>query len=179
MTGIMDQGTFHAGPHDNSMLSLFRRKFWRNCLPRLKYHNPAVPMTVNRTNNQEGPALMTIYFTTPEAAENTKTEIPSTTQPHTSTAPVAASQHGPSTERTEVINMKHRLDSEILDQLMSLTKARAVRATAEELREIQEMEEQNARSERDALKMAEVNEKRKREEAILTQARGEVEASMG
>jgi large subunit ribosomal protein MRP49 len=41
------------------------------------------------------------------------------------------------------------------------------------------MEEQNARSERDALKMAEVNEKRKREEAILTQARGEIEASIG
>jgi len=179
MTGIMDQGTFHAGPHDNIMLSLIGRKFWRNCLPRLKYHNPAVPMTVNRTNNQEGPALMTIYFTTPEAAENTMTEISSTTQSHTSTAPVAASQPGPLTERTEVINMKHRLDSEILDQLMSLTKARAVRATAEELRQIQEMEEQNARSERDALKMAEVNEKRKREEAILTQARGEIEASMG
>jgi large subunit ribosomal protein MRP49 len=79
----------------------------------------------------------------------------------------------------EVINMKHRLDSEILDQLMSLTKARAVRATAEELRQIQEIEEQNARSERDALKMAKVNEKRKREEAILTQARGEIEASIG
>jgi large subunit ribosomal protein MRP49 len=171
MTGIMDQGIFQAGSHDNSVLSLILRKFWRNCLPRLKYHNPAVPMTVNRTNNQEGPALMTVHFATPEAAENTKTEI-------SSIAPVAASQPGPQTERTEVINMKHRLDSEILDQLMSLTKARAVKATAEELRQIQEMEEQNARSERDAIKMAEVNAKRKREEAILTQARGELEASM-
>jgi len=38
------------------------------------------------------------------------------------------------------------------------------------------MEEQNAKSERDANIMAKVNAKRKREEEILEQARGEVEA---
>jgi large subunit ribosomal protein MRP49 len=72
--------------------------------------------------------------------------------------------------------MKHRHDSEILEQLLKLTKAKVVRPTAEEQREMQEMEEQNARSERDAAMMAEVNAKRKREEEILEQARCEVEA---
>jgi len=72
--------------------------------------------------------------------------------------------------------MKHRHDSEILEQLLRLTKAKVVRPTAEEQREIQEMEEQNAKSERDAAMMAEVNAKRKKEEEILEQARGEVEA---
>ena len=72
--------------------------------------------------------------------------------------------------------MKHRQDSEILDQLLRLTKAKAVNATAEERRLIQEMEEQNRQSEKDAAMMVEVNAKRKREKAILEQARGEIEA---
>ncbi|KAH7356861.1 50S ribosomal protein-like protein Mrp49 [Rhexocercosporidium sp. MPI-PUGE-AT-0058] len=152
------------------------RKFWRNCLPRLKYHNPAIPMTVNRTNDQSGPALLTIHFTSPSAAADTSPEISSTTTKQTSSAPVAATKAGPATERTEVINMKHRPESEILDQLLAITRARVVKPTAEETRQIQEIEDQNARSERDSVMMAEVNAKRKREEAILIQARGDPDA---
>ncbi|KAK0107318.1 hypothetical protein ONS95_004012 [Cadophora gregata] len=155
------------------------RKFWRNCLPRLKYHNPAVPMTVNRTNDQSGPALLTIHFTNPSAAASTKPEISSTTTKETSSAPVAATKAGLPTERTEVVNMKHRPESEILDQLLAITRARIVKPTAEETRQIQDIEDQNARSERDAIMMAEVNAKRKREEAILIQARGDPDALLG
>lgn len=68
--------------------------------------------------------------------------------------------------------MKDRPESEILDQLLALTRARIVRATPEETRQIQEMEEQNARSDRDAVLMAEVNAKKRREEEIMRQARG-------
>lgn len=132
------------------------RKFWRNCLPRLKYHNPAIPMTVNRTNDQSGPALLTIHFTNPSAA--------------------ATKAGSAATKRTEVINMKHRPESEILDQLLAITRARVVKPTAEESRQIQEIEDQNARSERDSVMMAEVNAKRKREEAIMIQARGDPDA---
>lgn len=74
--------------------------------------------------------------------------------------------------------MKHRPESEILDQLLALTKARIVRPTAEETRQIQEIEEQNARSERDSIMMAEVNAKRKREEAILIAARGDPDSML-
>ncbi len=130
-------------------------------------------MTVNRTNNQSGPALMTVHFTSPDAAATIKTEISSTTNKQTSSAPVPETKSGPPTERTEVINMKHRPESEILDQLLALTRARIVRPTAEETRQIQEIEEQNARSERDSVMMAEVNAKRQREEAILLAARGD------
>ncbi|KAJ5038110.1 uncharacterized protein L3040_006979 [Drepanopeziza brunnea f. sp. 'multigermtubi'] len=148
------------------------RKFWRNCLPRLKYHNPAVPMTVNRTDDQSGPAIMTIHFTSPEAAAHIKTEISSTTDAQTSSGPVPESKAGPPTERTETINMKHRPESEILDQLLALTRARVVKATAEESRQIQEIEEQRVRSEKDAILSAEVLAKKRREEAILAAARG-------
>ncbi|CAF9929714.1 MAG: hypothetical protein GOMPHAMPRED_005459 [Gomphillus americanus] len=38
------------------------RRFWRQCLPRLKYHNPMVSMTVQRTTDQDSKPVMTIYF---------------------------------------------------------------------------------------------------------------------
>ncbi|EGX47875.1 hypothetical protein TWF173_006636 [Orbilia oligospora] len=38
------------------------RKFFRECLPRLKYHNPEVDMIVTRKDALEGPATLTIHF---------------------------------------------------------------------------------------------------------------------
>ncbi|KUJ18245.1 uncharacterized protein LY89DRAFT_781321 [Mollisia scopiformis] len=153
------------------------RKFWRNCLPRLKYHNPAIPMTVSRTADQLGPALMTVHFISAAEAASTKPEISSTTSKHTSTGPVPESKAGSSTQRTETINMKHREESEILEQLLKLTRAKVVTPTPEETRQIREMEEQNARSARDAAMMQAENAKRKREEEILRQARGTIDTN--
>ncbi|KAH8811812.1 50S ribosomal protein-like protein Mrp49 [Xylogone sp. PMI_703] len=128
------------------------RKFWRNCLPRLKYHNPSVSMTVNRTTNQEGPALMTIHFNDQTASS----------EPN---------------ENVVTINMKHKPESEILSQFMTVSKAKPVAPTPDETQLMRDLEEQRARSERDSQRMKLVNEKRKRQEAILIQARGEVAAS--
>ncbi|KAI5800037.1 hypothetical protein EDC01DRAFT_613014, partial [Geopyxis carbonaria] len=38
------------------------RKFWRQFMPRLKYHNPDVHMDVIRTQLKGGPATLTISF---------------------------------------------------------------------------------------------------------------------
>ncbi|KAF2663523.1 hypothetical protein BT63DRAFT_461250 [Microthyrium microscopicum] len=38
------------------------RKFWREMLPRLKYYNPAIRMSVSRPNPVGGPGIMTIYI---------------------------------------------------------------------------------------------------------------------
>jgi large subunit ribosomal protein MRP49 len=133
-------------------------------------------MTVNRTEIQSGPAVMTVHFTSPSSASSSQPPINSTTTPQTSTAPVATSSPGPTTERTEVINMKHRDESEILSQLMALTKAKPVKATAEETRQLQELQEHEVKSSKDRERMAAVTAERKKEEAILIQARGEVEA---
>jgi len=70
--------------------------------------------------------------------------------------------------------MKHRHESEILLQLMELTKAIPVVPTPEEEQELQHLEEENKNSERDAQRSAEVNERRRREAALLDQARGDV-----
>jgi large subunit ribosomal protein MRP49 len=72
--------------------------------------------------------------------------------------------------------MQGKEPSLILDRLLALTNAKVLKPTAEELRQIQEIEEQKRRSEKDAELMAKVNEKRKREKQLLIQARGDVDA---
>lgn len=70
--------------------------------------------------------------------------------------------------------MKHQHESHILVKLMSLTKATPVVATAEEEAELQALEEQRKRGLEDAERMAEVNERRKREKSLLQAARGDM-----
>ena len=38
---------------------------WRNMLPRLKYHNPAISITIERTETQSDPATLTVFFAEP------------------------------------------------------------------------------------------------------------------
>lgn len=155
----------------------FLRKFWHNCLPRLKYHNPAVPMTINRTDDQEGPALMTIHFTTASEAANTKPPISTTASQELSVAPVAPPTREAQTERIVQINMKHRHESEILSALMAATKAKALEPTAEEKELMRTLEEARKLSETDSKRSKAVNEKRRAQEAVLAQARGELAAA--
>ena len=72
--------------------------------------------------------------------------------------------------------MKDLEPSAILEQLMALTKARAVRTDPEDVKLAQELEEKEARSSRVRELMAAAMARRKREKDILAQARGEVEA---
>jgi large subunit ribosomal protein MRP49 len=134
-------------------------------------------MSVNRTTDQEGPAVMTIRFTDLTFAENTPPTISSITTTQTSSTPAAESTPIASMERTVTINMKYRHESEILSQLLSITKAVPVEPTQEELVQLTQLEEQRTLSEKDAQRSYVVNEKRKRTEAMLAQARGEVAAA--
>ncbi|KAI0484157.1 50S ribosomal protein mrp49 [Xylariaceae sp. FL0804] len=62
------------------------RKFWKDCLPRLKYWNPAVPMLVNRTTDQSGPATMSIYFRQAGGASSSSPRSTATTTTTTSSS---------------------------------------------------------------------------------------------
>jgi large subunit ribosomal protein MRP49 len=126
------------------------RRFWHMYLPRLKYHNPAVSMTVNRTANQLGPATMTIYF------------APDASRPAADPA---------ADERTEVIDMKHKMEGEILRELMEATRAQEVEATEEEMEEMRAYEEQASRSQEDRVRERLRVEARRKEAALLAQAR--------
>jgi large subunit ribosomal protein MRP49 len=115
---------------------------------------------------------MSVHYTTQSPAATTDPTISTTASKQT--PPVAGSELGSAMTQIKTINMKHRSESEILDELMKLTEARAVKATVEDMRQIRELEEQNRQSELEAVKSAELNAEKKRQKAILDQARGEM-----
>ncbi|KZF19978.1 50S ribosomal protein-like protein Mrp49 [Xylona heveae TC161] len=145
------------------------RKFWRHYLPRLKYHNPAVSMTINRTHNQSGSATMTIFF-----ADSSKDGSPPTAATSTTTSGLP-SDHIPF-DRTETVEMKHRHESQILSELVKLTKARKIEATAEEKEQLKQVQEDRRQSEKSSQRAAVINAQRKQKEEMLRQARAAAEA---
>ena len=105
-------------------------------------------MTVDRTAEQDEPAVMTIHMQ-PEDSE---------------------------TEKIEKINMKNYRSSEILDALIQLTKASVVEPTVEDQEQLAKLEEQRQRSQRDSKLSQEVRARVKREKELLEQARGDLAA---
>ncbi|KAK4988266.1 hypothetical protein LTR66_007370 [Elasticomyces elasticus] len=149
------------------------RKFWRQELVRLKYHNPAVSMTVERSTVQHDSATMSIHFTS-ENAPQTSGSATSAPNATSSTSTDKAPSNAAPTERVETIDMKFKSSNEILKEFMQVTRAMPVEATAEEREVMRSLEEQRIRGERDSKLSLEVRQKKKREEAILAQAKGEV-----
>ncbi|KAL8797218.1 MAG: hypothetical protein Q9195_000685 [Heterodermia aff. obscurata] len=145
------------------------RKVWRQYLPRLKYHNPAVSMTVDRSQNNTGPATLSIFFA-PSANTSSASATSSPASTSSTTASKATSDHTPF-ERVQTVDMKHRHEEEILEQLMQITKAVKVDPNPEEELEMRQLEDQRARSQKDAETTRLYNEKVGREKALLEQAR--------
>ncbi|WPH03490.1 Hypothetical protein R9X50_00637000 [Acrodontium crateriforme] len=127
------------------------RKFWRNELVRLKYHNPAVSMSVDRTAKAEDPATMSIHFSSLESAEESA-----------------------AAEKVIKIDMKHRNNSEILEELIKATKAREAEPTEEDREEKRVLEEQKVASLAASKLSQEVRARVKREKELLEQARGDM-----
>lgn len=129
-------------------------------------------MTVSRSKNQSGPALLTIHFTSASEASDS---ISSTTTSQTATGPVAASTPSLPTERTEIVNMKRRTESQILARVMEITKAKEMHPTKEELRQVQELKEFRERAEADAKRQNAYLAKMKREKDIMDRARAMID----
>lgn len=144
------------------------RKFWRHALPRLKYHNPAVSMTIHRSQDQHSPATLAIVFKDSLNPSSPASELQSTESAILTTfSPDQASN-----DRTEVIDVKDIRDSEIVTQLMRLTGAAQIVATPEEEAELQQLRDERERSRLDALVNSRYVEQEKQKKALLDQARG-------
>ena len=61
-----------------------------------------------------------------------------------------------------------------MQELQRITRAQQVEATAEELEEMQSLEEQRMKSARDSKLSQEVRARQKREKELLEQARGDI-----
>lgn len=151
------------------------RKFWKECMPRLKFWNPAIPMIVNRSKSTEGPAIMSIYFRKP-GVEPIKNTIPLAAQPHSSTENETPAWPPNDDERVETIEMKNVHSDNILEQFLAKTQATLVQPTPDEQVEIRQVKDLKERGEVDrAIRKAYVDNKRRQERLIL-EAKKEAEA---
>lgn len=149
------------------------RHFWRKCLPRLKYHNPSIPMTVKQTTEQDGPAALTIYF----SAEQRASKAQQITESSSSSPPVKDTHAPPPqpSEKTTVLDLKDLEWKDIWKKVKTVTGARDVMATPEEVEQLKKYEEMRVKSEQDRVRVLQIRQAKKDQERMLQEARGEVE----
>ncbi|KAK3985810.1 CI-B8 domain-containing protein [Cladorrhinum sp. PSN332] len=147
------------------------RKFWQQNLPRLKFWNPAVPMIVNRTHDQTGPATLSIYFQEPGSTVQSDNAMPSSSTQGDAKAPPPAEG-----ERVVTIDMKHRRSDMILQDFLAKTGAVPVKPTPQEETLMRDMEELEERGAVDRERVRKMIEHERRERALMAQAHSEAAA---
>lgn len=130
-------------------------------------------MTIDRSASSADPAILSIHFAPQDAAQTSNSATSSPAPVDSTTSSTTPSDHAP-TERVQSIDMKHRTNLEILQDVIRLTKAFPVEPTPEEQEEMRLLEEQRVRSLRDSKLSQEVRTRQKREKELLEQARGDV-----
>ncbi|KAL7923004.1 mitochondrial ribosomal protein L51 [Trichoderma austrokoningii] len=142
------------------------RKFWQEYLPRLKYHNPSIPMIVNRHDQNQQPPTMSIYLRNSDAASS---EPPA--QPSSSRTNLSKAQPPTADERVVHIDMAGKHSSHILEFFMAETRAVPLQPTTEEITEMQALETLRKNAEVDRERVRQLRLEKKREEDMLKRAR--------
>ncbi|KND94203.1 hypothetical protein TOPH_01076 [Tolypocladium ophioglossoides CBS 100239] len=160
------------------------RKFWREYLPRLKYHNPSIPMIVNRHGQSQTPPTMTVYLRTNSQPTSTDSSAAaeSHAQPSSSRTNLSKAQPPSPDERAVNIDMKDKHSSDILEFFMAETRAKALQPTKEEIAEMQGLEAMKKQAVVDRERVRQLRAEKKEEEDMLRRARaaggmGEQEAA--
>lgn len=131
-------------------------------------------MTVDRTAGQEETAMMTIHFTAPDAQQSSGSNTAAPAPTGSTSGDKKLGDHA-STVRTEEISMTYRLPEEIMADVLRITKATIVEATEQEKEELEMLQQASVRAEKERATSLAVRAKVKREEALLAQARGEID----
>jgi large subunit ribosomal protein MRP49 len=153
---------------------LANRKFWREVLPRMKFRNPSIPMTISRHNDPEGPSLLHIYTTTTQNPSSSSNSTTTSAPP--SATPNAQNTLVPDTSKpTHTLDIRGLQDSKILDALLrTVPGIEQLEPSPEEQEEMAEMRALREQGERDRAVVKEKLTKERREEELLKIARGEV-----
>ncbi|KAK2776956.1 hypothetical protein FQN52_001277 [Onygenales sp. PD_12] len=149
------------------------RKFWRICLPRLKFHNPALPVTVKQTLDQAGPAMLSIYFNKTAAAAAPAADETGAAQSSQEVLDALAPAPTES-EVVKTIDVKNKDVRAIWAQFKAATGAEDLPITPEDQAEIDEMNRLNAKSELDRKQVAENMQAIRDQEKLLEAAREDV-----
>lgn len=141
-------------------------------LPRIKYRNPSLPISVTRHDDPNGPAYLHIYTS---ATASRSAPQAANTPGSANASPTAANTLTPETSApTHTVDIKTLDESEILEALMEKTGAVQLQPPPEEVQEMAEIEEFKQRAEKDRAEVREKLMKVRREEELLRMARGEV-----
>ncbi|KAI1341949.1 CI-B8 domain-containing protein [Xylariaceae sp. FL0016] len=167
------------------------RKFWKQCLPRLKFWNPAIPMLVNRFDEQSNAATLSIYFkqTAAEAAaasptanspsallKSTRKPLPLAQQPHSSTRGEHPAPPPEDDERVVTINMKGVHSEQILAEFIAKTGAILVRPSPDEQVEMRQVEERSEKAAFDRAIVKKFIDDKRHKQRMLDLARQEADA---
>ncbi len=147
------------------------RKFWREYLPRLKYNNPAVPMIVNRHDQNDQTPTMTVYIRTAAAAGDATAAAAATPQPASSRVGLSKAQAPASNERVVHIDMKNTHSTNILEKLIAQVGAVPLRPTPEDTAEWQSLEELRRTGNASRDRINAIKAEKEREATMLQRAR--------
>ncbi|KAF4333721.1 ribosomal MRP49 [Fusarium beomiforme] len=144
------------------------KMFWRENLPRLKYHNPSVPMIVNRHNRRNKKPTLSIYLRKPDASTPAPT---ARSQPSSSRNNMSKATPPDADEKIVTVDMTEKHSSHILEYVLAETRAVSIKPTKEDIRELQELDAMARQAEVDRARMRSLREEKKREEDMLKRAR--------
>ncbi|KAI9158461.1 ribosomal protein MRP49 [Paramyrothecium foliicola] len=144
------------------------KKFWREQLPRLKYHNPAIPMIVNRHSQRDKAPVMSVYLRKADAASSTDA---TTIQPASSRSNLSQAQAPGAHERVVRIDMKDKHSSHILEYFVAETGAVVLEPTKEEIQEMQALEAFKREAVMDRERVRLLLAEKKKEQDMLKRAR--------
>ncbi|PGH10232.1 hypothetical protein AJ79_05487 [Helicocarpus griseus UAMH5409] len=150
------------------------RKFWRVCLPRLKYHNPELSMSVKQTGKQTDPAILSVYFNSKATTPQGKTL---TTPGQLEGEELLKDEHAPKPregETVRTINLRKKTLRHIWEQFKGLTGAEDIPITEADQAQIDEIQRQKERSDLDRKRVAENRQMIKDQEKLLEAAREDV-----
>ncbi|KAI1968196.1 hypothetical protein LOZ53_000961 [Ophidiomyces ophidiicola] len=140
------------------------RKFWRQCLPRLKYYNPGISMSVKQTDDNAGPALLSLYFENKDGA----TKQASSTRDESAPSPTES-------EYVRTIDVKGKSLEEIWTSFKNLTGAEELQVSEADQHEIEERTRQLQQSAIDRQRVASIRQTRKDQAALLAAAKADIE----
>jgi large subunit ribosomal protein MRP49 len=144
-------------------------------LPRIKYRNPSIPISITRHTDPDGPSLLHIYTRASQPKEIQNPTPPNPSAPNSSATPNPQTTLVPDTSPpTHTLNIRDQQESEILEALCKTVKVQVVEPSEEEKEEMRELEAFKERSEKDRVEVREKLVKERREQELLKLARGEV-----
>ena len=126
-------------------------------------------MTVKQTEDQEGPAALTIYFA--EKLSNAANLGSGGKSPLDDKHAPAAGE----AEKTAVVDVRGLDFKSIWDKVRVMTGAKEVEASNAEEEEVKKWERMRVQSEKDRERNANIRQAKKDQERMLQEARGEVE----